>query len=59
MSSKNNTEVIIDGKMVGKLKHKPQILKSKPFIFETPLKGKEILIAAVDKQGQRTEAKVV
>lgn len=52
-------EVIVDGKMAGKLEHKPQILKSKPFIFETPLKGKEIFVAAVDKQGQRTEAKVV
>lgn len=52
-------EVIIDGALAGKIKHRPQVLKSKPFTFETSQPGKEIMIAAVDKKGNRTEAKII
>ena len=52
-------EIMIDGKLAGQLVHQPQILKSKPFVFETSISGREILVAAVDKQGKRIEAKVV
>ena len=51
-------EIMIDGKLAGKVEHKPQILKSKPFVFETDQTGKEILVAAVDKKGTRIEAKL-
>jgi hypothetical protein len=52
-------EVIIDGQMAGKVEHKPQLLKSKPFVFETDKTGREILVAAVDKKGSRIVAKLV
>ena len=52
-------EVMIDGTLAGIIKHRPQVLKSKPFTFETSQLGKEIKIAAVDKKGNRTEAMVI
>ncbi len=51
-------EIMVDGKLAGKVKHKPQTLKSKPFAIETDLSGSEIIVAAVDKKGTRTEAKL-
>ncbi len=51
-------EVIINGKVAGKVAHKPQILKSKPFIFEAEKIDGEVIIAAIDKQGMRTEARM-
>ncbi len=51
-------EVMIDGQLAGKVDHKPQILKSKPFVFESEKTGTEILIAAVDKAGNRMESKL-
>ncbi len=51
-------EVLIDGELAGKVEHTPQILKSKPFTFETEKSGSEILVAAVDKAGNRMEAKL-
>lgn len=50
-------EVMIDGQLSGTVEHKPQILKSKPFTFETDKSGQDILVAAVDKSGRRFEAK--
>ncbi|MEE4285295.1 MAG: hypothetical protein V2I31_04070, partial [Mariniphaga sp.] len=52
-------EIVIDGQIAGKVNHKPQTLKSKPFVFETEKTGSEILVAAVDKAGNRMETKLV
>ncbi|MGC9354097.1 MAG: aldo/keto reductase [Mariniphaga sp.] len=52
-------EIIIDGQLAGKIEHKPQTLKSKPFVFETDKTGSEILVAAIDKAGNRMETKLV
>jgi hypothetical protein len=51
-------EILIDGQLAGKIEHKPQTLKSKPFVFETDKTGSEILIAAIDKAGNRMETKL-
>ncbi|SHF55131.1 Tat (twin-arginine translocation) pathway signal sequence [Mariniphaga anaerophila] len=51
-------EVTIDGKVAGKVEHKPQTLKSKPFVFETDKTGSEILVAAIDKAGNHMETKL-
>jgi hypothetical protein len=52
-------EVIIDGEVVGKVEHHPQVLKSRPFVYETDKKADRILVAAVDKKGRRAETNVV
>lgn len=52
-------EVLIDGQVAGTVKHKPQTLKSKPFVFETDKSGAEVLVAAIDKTGNRMQAKLV
>ena len=52
-------EVIVDGELVGKVEHKPQLLKSKPFQYELEKPTGEILITAVDKAGDRAESKLV
>ena len=52
-------EVIIDGEVVGKVEHHPQVLKSRPFVYETNKKADRILVAAVDKKGRRAETNVV
>lgn len=52
-------EVIIDGEVVGKVEHHPQVLKSRPFVYETDKQADRILVAAVDKKGHRAETKVV
>jgi aryl-alcohol dehydrogenase-like predicted oxidoreductase len=49
-------EILVDGKLEGKVEHKPQLLKSKPFQFELKNTKGEILVAAVDKAGNRAEA---
>jgi aryl-alcohol dehydrogenase-like predicted oxidoreductase len=51
-------EVMVDGKLAGKVEHKPQLLKSKPFIFDLDKTGTEVLVAAVDADGNRNEAKL-
>jgi len=51
-------EVIVDGTLAGKVEHKPQVLKSKPFSFTLDKIDGEILVAAVDKAGNKTEAKL-
>jgi aryl-alcohol dehydrogenase-like predicted oxidoreductase len=48
-------EVMIGGQLAAKVEHKPQLLKSKPFVFETDAKA-GIVVAAVDKAGNRSEA---
>ncbi len=55
-----NYEVFVNGKKVGELPHKPQTLKSKPFVFEIHLKaGDEVEVAAIDQEGARASAKLV
>jgi hypothetical protein len=51
-------EVFVDGELVGKVEHKPQLLKSKPFQYELEKPTGEILIAAVDKAGNRAESRI-
>jgi hypothetical protein len=48
-------EVMIAGQLAAKVEHKPQLLKSKPFVFETDAKA-GIVVATVDKAGNRAEA---
>ncbi len=48
-------EIIAGGKMVGKVDHKPQVLKSQPFTFELNSTDSDISVAAVDKAGNRSE----
>ena len=49
-------EVLVDGKLVGKVEHKPQLLKSKPFSFENEKFNGKITVASIDKAGDRAEA---
>ena len=51
-------EVFVDGELAGKVEHKPQLLKSKPFQYELEKPIGEILIAAVDKAGNRAESRL-
>jgi hypothetical protein len=48
-------EVMVGGQLVGKVEHKPQTLKSKPFSFDIGNTGAEIAVIAVDKAGTRAE----
>ena len=48
-------EVLIGGQLAGKVEHQPQVLKSKPFVFETEKTDADIVVVAVDKAGTRTE----
>lgn len=52
-------EIMADGELAGKVAHKPQLLKSQPFSFETNNTNAEIIVAAVDKAGNRSETKLV
>jgi len=52
-------EVIVDGKLVGKVNHKPQLFKSKPFTFELKNSGGEVIVATVDSAGSRAEKLLV
>ncbi|MBN1820078.1 MAG: aldo/keto reductase [Prolixibacteraceae bacterium] len=50
-------EIVINGEMKGQVEHKPQILKSNPFVFETEIKdGDKVLVISVDKSGNKAEA---
>jgi len=50
-------EVLINGEKAGDVEHTPQILKSKPFTFETSIKeGDKVAVLAVDKSGDKAEA---
>ncbi len=51
-------EVLIGGQVAGKVEHKPQLLKSQPFLFKTEKAEGEIIIAAVDAEGNRAETKL-
>ncbi len=48
-------DVLLNGKKIGEVKHHPQILKSKPFIFETAkLTDMDIAVRTVDENGDRS-----
>lgn len=50
-------EILVNGNKAGEVKHVPQILKSKPFVFETEIKtGDKLAVVVVDKAGGRAEA---
>jgi len=49
-------EVIVNGQKTGEVAHKPQTLKSKPFVFEATVENGPIAVVAVDKAGNRAEA---
>ncbi|WP_347839672.1 aldo/keto reductase [uncultured Draconibacterium sp.] len=51
-------EIFQDKKLIGKVEHHPQILKSKPFSFDLKTNGK-ISVAAVDKAGNRADFEIV
>ena len=48
-------EILAAGKLLGKIEHKPQLLKSKPFVFELGETDQEITMVTVDKSGVRAE----
>ena len=53
-------EVLINGEKAGEVEHKPQILKSKPFVFKTELKENDkIIVSSIDKSGNRAESTLV
>ncbi|MDX1286106.1 MAG: hypothetical protein R3182_13885, partial [Draconibacterium sp.] len=52
-------EISVNGQSVGKVEHKPQLLKSKPFTYELNETNGEVLVASVDKAGNKAEAKLV
>lgn len=50
-------EVMVNGEKVGEVEHKPQILRSKPFVFETSIKETDKLaVVSIDKEGGRAES---
>ena len=49
-------EVMIAGQLAGKVEHKPQVLKSQPFVFETDKAGSGVVVVTVDMAGNRAEA---
>jgi len=52
-------EILVNGKKAGEVKHRPQILKSRPFAFETSIKsGDKVEVAAVDQNGDRKVAQL-
>lgn len=52
-------EILVDGKLAGKVEHKPQLLKSKPFLFEVEKAAAGIILATIDKGGNRAETKLI
>jgi hypothetical protein len=52
-------EILAGGTLLGKVEHKPQILRSQPYVFELEKSGDGIIVAAVDKAGNRAEVNLV
>lgn len=48
-------EIFVDGEKAGKVEHKPQTLKSKPFTFALNKTGRNIVVKAVDAAGNVAE----
>ena len=51
-------EVCVNGELVGKVEHQPQILKNKPFLFELEKTVGEIMITAIDNAGNRATSRI-
>jgi len=52
-------EILVNGKKAGEVRHKPQILKSKPFAFDASIKsGDKVEVVAVDQSGGRVAAQL-
>ncbi len=50
-------EILVNGVKAGEIEHKPQTLRSKPFVFETSLKADDkVVVVTIDKNGDRAEA---
>ncbi len=49
-------EIMVDGQMAGKVEHKPQTLKDRPFVFDLDNAGSQIVVVTVDKADNRAEA---
>ncbi len=49
-------EIMAGEAMLGKVEHKPQVLRSQPFVFEIAAPADGIKVVAVDKAGNRAEA---
>lgn len=52
-------EILMGGQLLGKVEHKPQVLRSQPFVFEIEKPGEGIVVATVDAAGNRSEATLV
>ncbi|MDF7824195.1 aldo/keto reductase [Pontiellaceae bacterium B12227] len=52
-------EVVVNGVELGEVPHRPQTLKSKPFVFETdePVKG-DVVVRTVDADGDKSYARI-
>lgn len=52
-------EIVIDGKEIAEVPHRPQTLKSKPFVFEAdqPITG-DVIVRTVDADGDKSYAEV-
>jgi aryl-alcohol dehydrogenase-like predicted oxidoreductase len=48
-------EILVDGQVAGKVEHKPQLLKSKPFSFALDDRSGEVKVVSVDAAGNRAE----
>jgi len=52
-------EVLVNGTKVGEVEHKPQILKSKPFVFDVSInEGDKVEVVAVDQSGGRAASQL-
>jgi aryl-alcohol dehydrogenase-like predicted oxidoreductase len=52
-------EVFVNGELVGKVEHQPQVLKKEPFLFKLKNPDGEIMIVVVDKAGNRTTTRLI
>ena len=52
-------EVFVNGELVGKVEHQPQVLKKEPFLFKLENPDGEIMIVVVDKAGNRTTTRLI
>ena len=52
-------EILVNGAKVGEVAHKPQTLKSKPFVFDTSIKATDkVEVVAVDQGGGRAASQL-
>jgi predicted aldo/keto reductase-like oxidoreductase len=52
-------EVIVNGKTIGEIKHRPQVSNSNPFTFETSAINNDLTIVTVDKIGRRAISETI